>query len=261
MTQDYDAARASVGQYKASGGHWHPALDPLVERSPAFVEAMVAFAGHPWKSGPLDRKTKELLSLALHACVTHLNAPGIRTHIRGALRAGASQDEILEVLQLVSVVGVHAAVLGVPILVEKLRAQSPDALDLSNADPERAALKAEFLQSRGYWSDIWDGMLALDPGYFRAFTDFSSAPWRGGVLAPKIKEFVYIAMDISTTHQFVPGTHIHIENAIGYGATAEELMEVVQLSSVLGMDTFQMALPILAEELAELDKAGDRHGA
>lgn len=32
-------------------------------------------------------------------------------------------------------------------------------------------------------------------------------------------------------------------------------MEVIQLSSVLGMDTFEIALPILAEELEALNQA------
>ena len=47
-----------------------------------------------------------------------------RRHIRGALSAGATRDEILAVLQAVSVLGIHSMSLGAPILVEELAAQN-----------------------------------------------------------------------------------------------------------------------------------------
>jgi alkylhydroperoxidase/carboxymuconolactone decarboxylase family protein YurZ len=47
-------------------------------------------------------------------------APGTRRHIRGALAAGATVEEIMEVLKLCVVQGVQACNLGVPILAEEL---------------------------------------------------------------------------------------------------------------------------------------------
>ena len=32
---------------------------------------------------------------------------------------------------------------------------------------ERKKLKDNFIKERGYWSDFWDGLLALDPGFFQ----------------------------------------------------------------------------------------------
>ena len=114
---------------------------------------------------------------------------------------------------------------------------------------ERAALKAEFMEKRGYWSEFWDGLLALDPKFFKAYLDFSSVPWENGVLEPKIKEFIYIAIDAATTHLYEPGLRTHIRNAIGYGATKEEIMEVLQLVSVLGIHSCTMGVPVLIDEL------------
>jgi alkylhydroperoxidase/carboxymuconolactone decarboxylase family protein YurZ len=241
-----------VSTFKDQGGHWPEALDPLIGSSPAFVAAYVSFAQRPWVAGPLEPKVKALVNFALNASVTHLQEPAVREHCRAALRLGASEAELLEVLQLISVIGVHACVIGVPVLTEKLARDPGQALDLSNDDPRRRAIKAEFTAKRGYWSEIWDGLLALDPDFFEAFTGFSSAPWLGGTLAPKVKEFIYIAVDVSVTHQYVPGTHVHIENALKYGATAAELLEVMQLASAMGMSSFELALPILKEEIALL---------
>jgi len=240
-----------VRSFKQAGGQWSDAFDPLIERAPTFVEAYIAYAERPLIEKALEPKVREFVSLALNAAATHLYAPRMRTHIAGALDAGADEDEIIEVLQLVSVIGVHASVLGIPILVDKLKhAPQGKGLDLSNADERRAAIKADFQERRGYWSEIWGGLLALDPDFFQAFADYSAAPWTSGKLVPKVKEFIYIAMDISSTHQFQTGTHIHIENALNYGASIGELVEVIQLSSFLGMESFEVGLPILAEELA-----------
>ena len=98
-------------------------------------------------------------------------------------------------------------------------------------------LKQEFIEKRGYWNEFWEGLLTLDPEFFTAYLKFSSIPWSPGVLEPKVKEFIYIAIDAATTHLYEPGLRIHIENAFKYGATKEEIMEVYQLTSVLGMHT------------------------
>lgn len=236
--------------FVAAGGHWPAALAPLVRSSPEFVSAWLDFAGSARRSGPLEPKVKAFVNLALDASVTHLYEPGIRRHCRDALRFGATPAELLEVLQVISVIGVHACVIGMPALEEQAARYPGQAIDLSHADARRQAIKREFTQKRGYWSPIWDGLLALDPDYFEAFTTFSSVPWVHGTLAPKIKEFLYIAVDVSVTHQYVPGTHVHIENALKYGATPAEVLEVMQLASAMGMSTLEVALPILLEEIA-----------
>ena len=118
-------------------------------------------------------------------------------------------------------------------------------------------LKERFIKNRGYWSeDIWESILKLDPDYFEAYLNFSSVPWTKGVLPPKIKELIYIAIDASTTHLYRPGTRQHIANALKHGATKEEIMEVFELTSVLGIHTCTTGVPILLEELkkAEGDK-------
>ena len=112
-------------------------------------------------------------------------------------------------------------------------------------------LKATFVKNRGYWDDFWNGLLEMAPDFFEAYLKFSSIPWTPGVLEPKVKEFIYIAIDASTTHLYEPGLRIHIQNALKYGATKEEIMEVYQLTSVLGMHTCTLGVPVLMDELAK----------
>lgn len=68
----------------------------------------------------MSARDVELLSIAFDASYTHLYAPGTRRHIKGALAAGATVEEIMEVLKLCVAQGVQSCNLGVPILAEEL---------------------------------------------------------------------------------------------------------------------------------------------
>ena len=48
------------------------------------------------------------------------------------------------------------------------------------------------------------------------------------------------------------GLKLHIENAIGYGATAQEILEIMEIAAVLGIHGATTAAPILAEEAKRL---------
>lgn len=61
----------------------------------------------------MSAKDVELLSIAFDASYTHMYAPGTRRHIKNALKAGATLEEIMGVLKLCVV---QACNLAVPIL-------------------------------------------------------------------------------------------------------------------------------------------------
>ena len=155
----------------------------------------------------------------------------------------------MEVLELTSTLGIHAANIGVPLLLEVLTEEGirtgPKPLD-----ERQEKIKAEFTENRGYWHSFWDGLLEIDPDLFEAYTEFSSVPWRTGVLEPKVKELIYTAFDASATHLYVPGLKLHMRNAVRYGATQEEIMEVLEIVSVIGIHAATVAAPILEEEAA-----------
>ena len=101
-------------------GQWNAAWDPVYALDPAWTDQFFAVAVPAYSSGVLSAKEVELLSIAFDASYTHLYAPGTRRHIRGALAAGASVAEIMEVLKLCVVQGVQSCNMGVPILAEEL---------------------------------------------------------------------------------------------------------------------------------------------
>ena len=115
-------------------------------------------------------------------------------------------------------------------------------------------LKQDFVEARGYWNPFWEGLLSLDPDFFEAYLAFSAVPWRTGVLEPKFKELIYVAIDAATTHLYEPGLRQHIRNAFRYGATKEEIMEVLELVSVLGIHACTLGVPVLIEELEAYER-------
>lgn len=257
MTELSQRQRALKEEFERTRGGWSPVWEQVLAVDPDFFESFVTLASVPWRNGTLEPKVREFISIAVNASTTHLHAPGTRTHVQNALRHGATQGEIVEILQLISVLGIHSVTHGVPILVEELEAAGRGAeLPKPGAGGEREArLKAEFTAARGYWSELWDNVLALSPDFFEAYMHFSSVPWKHGMLAPKVKEFMYIAIDAATTHLYAPGTRVHIRNAIRYGATQGEIMEVLELASVIGIHSVTHGVPILLEELEAAAKA------
>ncbi|TCO28046.1 alkylhydroperoxidase/carboxymuconolactone decarboxylase family protein YurZ [Kribbella steppae] len=229
-------------------GEWDEQWQAVLDLAPQLLAAYVQLAAVPQRKGHLDPKTRELVYLAVDAAATHLYSPGVRRHIRQALELGATPGEIVEVIELTTTVGIHAMNIGVPLLAELLRERGlrdgPGELD-----EYQSGLKARFVANRGYWHEFWDEILELDPELFEAYTDFSSVSWRHGCLEPKVKEFIYTAFDCASTHLYVKGWKAHMDNALGYGATVGELLEVMEIASVMGMQSALQALPVLQEEL------------
>ena len=224
-------------------GYWAEILDQILELSPEYFEAYTEISSVPWKYGVLEPKVKEFVYIAIDASTTHLYNAGTRIHIENALQLGATLDEVFEVLQLTSVLGIHSCTLGVPILIEELKAAGK--LDNETLDKRQVELKAAFKKTRGYWAPFLESILLLSPEFFEAYLKLSSVPWEKGTLAPKIKEFIYVAIDAAATHLYEPGLRQHIRNAIEYGATKEELMEVLELTTAIGVHTMTDSVPIL----------------
>jgi alkylhydroperoxidase/carboxymuconolactone decarboxylase family protein YurZ len=107
---------------RATGG-WNPAWDSFAELDPVWTEKFMDMGIAPLTRGVLDQKTWELIAIAVDASCTHMYAPGVRRHIRRAIELGVTKEEILAVLQAVSVLGIHSMSLGAPVLVEELAAR------------------------------------------------------------------------------------------------------------------------------------------
>ncbi|WP_330234424.1 carboxymuconolactone decarboxylase family protein [Nocardia sp. NBC_00508] len=105
-----------------AGGTWNPLWDQLHEWDPEWTEQFMSMGSLPIRRGVLTPQFIELLSIAVDAACTHMYSPGVRRHIRAALELGVSREEILAVLELTSVLGIHACNIGVPVLAEEFEA-------------------------------------------------------------------------------------------------------------------------------------------
>ena len=93
----------------------------------------------------------ELISLALHCACTSLDEEGTRRHVRAALDAGATRDEILRVFKCGFGTAVHSFSLGAPILLEEMKAAGVKAA--GGPKPETPACDA--MRAIGQWNTAW----------------------------------------------------------------------------------------------------------
>jgi alkylhydroperoxidase/carboxymuconolactone decarboxylase family protein YurZ len=240
-----DTDKTSVVQQQHTTGPWDPALALLREWEPAWAETCVTMTTNPWTSGVLSRKFIELVSVGLNAACTNLNPDGTRRHIRAALAAGATRDEILFVLKAVSLMAIHSCSLGAPILLEE--AQAAGVQPSQRAAASTPACDA--MRAVGQWNVAWDPFFELDPVWTDEFFAAVIPIYKSGVMSAKELELFSIACDASFTHMYAPGTRRHIKAALKAGATMEEVMEVLKLCVVQGVQACNMGVPILAEEL------------
>src|SRR3546814_19191028 len=104
----------------------------------------------PSKSNTLDKCTRELIHVAINVACTHLNEEGTRRHIRRAIANGASKCELIEVVQLADVLGIHSCSVGVPMLLRILSETSARSSDFyETLDTIRDILNHQFTPKHG----------------------------------------------------------------------------------------------------------------
>ncbi len=100
----------------------------------------------------------------------------------------------------------------------------------------------------GQFNPVWEQLRSLDPAFMEAYLRFRDVPHKKGPLPPRFKELILVAINAATTHLYAPGVRRHMQNAIAAGATMEEILETIQLTTVMGIHSCNLAIPILCEE-------------
>lgn len=225
------------------------AIDTVREWDPAKADAYLKVNTNPWTNGVLDIKTIELMCVGLNAACTNLQPEPTRRHIRAALQAGATRNEILLVIEGAAFMAIHSCSLGAPMLLEEGKAAGKTPTVKKVATPS-----ADMMRSKGLWNTAWDPFFDLDPLWTDQFFAAVGGIYDGKTLQPKFVELLSIALDASITHMYAPGTRRHIKAALAIGATIEEIMETLKVATSFEQETINMAIPILAEEIAAFEK-------
>ena len=236
-----------------AAGPWAAALSKLREWDPLWAEQAVKMTTNPLTERVLPTKFIELVSVGLNAAHTNLSPDGTRRHIRAAIAAGANQQEILFVLKCASVMSIHSVTFAAPILLQEASQSSLE--DFSQVRAKRlqkvgkATPAVEKMKALGQWSNEWDCLLFLAPVWIDEYMAMCIELYGAKVLPPKELELLLIAFDASYGSSFGPYIRHHIKNAFKAGATTDEIMQVLKLGVVRGMQACTLGVSILAEEL------------
>lgn len=234
-------------------GRWARLLNLLQDVDPEWSELYARVAIDPWVEGALSAKEVQLVCVGLSAAITNMDDAALRRHVRGALHAGATREEILEVLKMAAILSLHSMSMGAPILIEEALIAGKALSDRRGSDVATPA--SDGMKAIGQWNDAWDSFAALDPVWTDKFIAAGSTFYTNGVLTPRFVELISIAFDASITHMYAPGTRRHVKAALALGATVEQIVGVLKICVSQGANALDRAVPVLEEEAAAFDAA------
>ncbi len=111
-------------------------------------------------------------------------------------------------------------------------------------------LRVDWIEVHGSFHEHARQLLEQDPSYFERVLDFTAHAWRHGVLPGRIKALILLAVDSACSHLWGPGTAQDVRRALALGASPEEVLETLELTSTMGIHAANTGVPILLEELA-----------
>jgi alkylhydroperoxidase/carboxymuconolactone decarboxylase family protein YurZ len=118
MTTPLDEERlALLARYVGDDPYWEAMelefpgfIDSLLRLSPVGFKAFFDYCAVPWTTAALRAITKELISLAVDATPSHRFMPGLRLHVRNAIKLGASANALRQTLALAAESSLHRGV-------------------------------------------------------------------------------------------------------------------------------------------------------
>lgn len=243
-------AQAVKEEFIRLRGFWVDEYDEMAILCPDFLEKLVATGGAVKQSSTLSPLLHHLVAIALDASITHLFETGIRLHMRAALALGGTREQLVEVIQIVSFLGMRSHLVGLPIILDLLpeedemraRAQTPP-------DAGAQDLQRQFTDRFGVWTSAHAQMLAVSEDYFPTYLEQLSVPVLSGALTARERALIQFALNVSVTHLNAAGIRETAEAALAAGCSGADLVHVIRLASSLGMQSCIVSFPILLEEL------------
>jgi alkylhydroperoxidase/carboxymuconolactone decarboxylase family protein YurZ len=186
---------------------------------------------------PLAALDAALVTLAASASVTALDRERMDVAIACCFDAGATVEQVQEILALASGLGVHTlmatatAVLGAASARGLINAAAP-------FDAKRQALWNRHVGDDPFWTGFstelpgfLEAMLRLSPDIFTGFFEYCAIPWRSGTVRARIKELAALACDAAPSHRFRPGFRVHLKNAIALGVGRLAILQALDIAA------------------------------
>lgn len=251
LTQDQIRIREA---FIVRRGYWSDDWQIVLELHPEFMAAYTELSSYAVEHGTLDLKLRELIYVATCASVTHIHPPGIRQHGRNALAAGATPQQLLAVMELVSTLGIATVQLAVSAL-EEVTPGTVDALAAANGStPDQVdALMRRFedvFQAPGD-AEVEATMRAV-PGFYTALLDEAAIPrLTPDVLTPREVALISLSVNALITHLDRVALRRDIVAALKAGATSGEILDVCMQIAGIGVHAITIGVPILRDLIEE----------
>lgn len=234
-------------------GYWAADWQMLLDLDPDFLAAYTDMSAYAIEHGHLEPRLRELIYVATCASVSHQHPIGIRQHGRNALDLGATPEQLLAVMELVSTLGIATIDLAAaeleraePGTAARIAAESgttPEALD---------ALRARYTEVFDASSDGVDAALQAASGYYAATIELAAIPrGAGSALDARERALIMFAVNALVTHRDAAALRRDIAAAKAAGVTPEELLDVSSQVAGIGVHAITVGVPILAELIAE----------
>lgn len=185
----------------------------------------------------LDEQTATLIQFAVNVSVTTLDMEAADKLMAAALDAGATGQQIQDVMMLVSGLGVHTLMEGCTRLTRHLEHRAPDQIETS-LTPQQESLWARHVGDNPYWLGMEEqapgflnALMRLSPEAFEAFFVYCAVPWKSTALPLLTKELISLAADTTPTHRYLPGARLHLANAIRLGTGRVAILETLEIAA------------------------------
>lgn len=240
-------------EFQRRRGYWADDWEIILGLDPEFLAAYTDLSAYAVEHGGLDLRTRELIYVATCASVTHQHPIGIRSHGRNALRAGATPQELLAVMELVSTLGIAT----VHLAVEELEKATPGtvgalAADAGTTGDRVAQLVRRFEEVYAASGDEVEPVIRAVPEFYSAVLEMAAIPRRAeSPLSKKDVALISFAVNALVTHLDEKALRRDIENAKAAGVTPYELLDVCMQIAGIGVHAITVGVPILADLIAE----------
>lgn len=217
-------AKALLQKIEKDRGQVKPWNKILAQHDPEFMEMWHNIdMSSLLREGALTRQEKEILCIVVDAVTDYED--GLRLHIRSALKMGVTEAEIVDALEVCTMLGVHYISAHI------------DPFEDEVAKFKKAPASAERPQRDPRFMEHWHNISAHALREERA-------------LPRKVKELVCVVIDALTF--FEPGLRRHVKAALEQGASEQEVFEALELCSASGVQHLSRHIGVLQEEAQKI---------
>lgn len=231
---------------------WNQTWETILGMNEEMISAYAALSSVPHKKGHLSAKVITLIYVASDASITHLYAPGIKNHIEHGLRdLGITKEEFMETLAIATSVGTGTFTECYPAFMKAL---SEEGIEVTGNAEKVKKLRERCKTELDRWDSGLEKIAGMDLEMLEAYLDYVKAALSKNILEPKVREFLYIALNAAPTTLNKENVYVHIKKALKLGATKDEIAEIFDLVSCNGIHTITVGVPILSEAAGGLQK-------